>query len=320
MLLDEHYNSLIQALADGDVIPFLGAGINMCERPDEFTWTPQSGRLPSGGELSQHLASHFKYQAATEAELGNLVRVSQYAEVMRGSGPLYKQLRKVLDDDFPITPLHLFLAGLPVTLKAKDDPVRFQLIVTTNYDDVLERAFRAAEEEFDVVTYIAKGENSGKFLHWKHGEEKPQLIERPNEYLDIPLEKRTVILKIHGAIDRNDGEGDSYVITEDDYIDYLAKNDIGKLLPAKVLAKLRNSGFLFMGYGLRDWNLRVILHRIWGSQRLSYKSWAIQLGTDDFDKKFWDKHNVEILNSNLESYVAELKQRLQAFLSEGSAG
>ena len=41
-------------------------------------------------------------------------------------------------------------------------------------------------------------------------------------------------------------------------------------------AKLRKSHFLFLGYGLRDWNLRVILHRIAGEQRLNYKSWAIQ--------------------------------------------
>jgi hypothetical protein len=27
---------------------------------------------------------------------------------------------------------------------------------------------------------------------------------------------------------------------------------------------------------MQDWNLRVILHRIWGQQALAYKSWAIQ--------------------------------------------
>jgi hypothetical protein len=40
--------------------------------------------------------------------------------------------------------------------------------------------------------------------------------------------------------------------------------------------KLRKSHFLFLGYSLRDWNLRVIFHRILGAQRLKYKSWAIQ--------------------------------------------
>ena len=36
------------------------------------------------------------------------------------------------------------------------------VIVTTNYDDALERAFRAANEPFDLVTYVAEGERAWK--------------------------------------------------------------------------------------------------------------------------------------------------------------
>ena len=51
-------------------------------------------------------------------------------------------------------------------------------------------------------------------------------------------------------------------------------------MPVTLAAKLRKSHFLFLGYGLRDWNMRVILHRIAGEQRLTYKSWAIQRASD----------------------------------------
>ena len=92
-------------------------------------------------------------------------------------------------------------------------------------------------------------------------------------------DERTVILKMHGAVDRAnpDATWDSYVITEDHYIEYLARTDIANLVPVTLAAKLRRSHFLFLGYSMRDWNLRVILHRIWGEQKLKYKSWAIQL-------------------------------------------
>jgi hypothetical protein len=73
-----------------------------------------------------------------------------------------------------------------------------------------------------------------------------------------------------------DGDGDSYVITEDHYIDYLTRTELEHLLPATILPTIRKSHFLFLGYGLRDWNMRVILHRIAGDQQLTYKSWAIQ--------------------------------------------
>ena len=31
-----------------------------------------------------------------------------------------------------------------------------------------------------------------------------------------------------------------------------------------------------VGYGLRDWNLRAIFHRIWEEQKHGWKSWAIR--------------------------------------------
>ena len=40
-----------------------------------------------------------------------------------------------------------------------------------------------------------------------------------------------MILKLHGAIDRADANRDSYVITEDSYIDYLVGGDVGEQIP-----------------------------------------------------------------------------------------
>jgi hypothetical protein len=185
--------------------------------------------------------------------------------------------------------------------------------VTTNYDDALERAFGEAGEPFDLVTYIAEGEDRGKFVHWPPGE-GPTVIDRPNEYRRLVPEERTVILKIHGAVDRSDPDGqwDSYVITEDHYIDYLARTDIANLIPVTLAAKLRRSHFLFLGYRMRDWNLRVILHRIWGEQKLKYKSWAIQLDPDEIDREFWEMRGVDILEVPLERYVEALETSLRA--------
>jgi hypothetical protein len=67
-----------------------------------------------------------------------------------------------------------------------------------------------------------------------------------------------------------------------------------------------------MGYSLRDWNLRVILQRLWTEQQLSYASWAIQENAEALDRKFWGKHNVEILNVRLEDYVKQLTTHLSA--------
>jgi hypothetical protein len=313
--LDSHYRIVIKAMMEGRVVPLLGAGINLCGRPANEVWERQDPRfLPSGGELAGFLAEYFEYPPDN---VRDLVRVSQYAAVMQGLGPLYDELHEIFDADYEPSALHGFLASLPEIQREKGVKQQFQLIVTTNYDDALERAFHAAGEEFDVVSYVADGEHRGKFLHWPPGD-PARLIERPNEYTDLQLDVRTVILKIHGAVDRLDSEwGDSYVITEDHYIDYLTRTDISGLLPVTLSAKLRRSHFLFLGYAMRDWNLRVILHRIWGQQKLSYKSWAIQVEPEAVEREFWQKRGVDILDVPLQRYVEGLVAGLREPLGAG---
>ena len=81
-----------------------------------------------------------------------------------GSGPLYDKLHELFDADYPPSRLHELLASLPRRLGLAERR-RYQLIMTTNYDDALERAFRAAGEAFDLVWYVAETEDRGKFLH-----------------------------------------------------------------------------------------------------------------------------------------------------------
>jgi len=311
---DVHYKTVVKAIVEGRVVPFLGAGVNMCGRPAGKKWRHEDAEyLPSSSELTAYLVENF---GCGLEELHDLVRVSQYAAITAGSGPLYEELHKLFDRDYPPTILHNFLASLPATLRAKGLPPRYQLIVTTNYDDVLERTFQAANEPFDLVSYIAEGEYRGKFLHWPPQGE-PIIIERPNEYRGVSLEQRSVILKIHGAVDRTTSERDSFVITEDHYIDFLTHTDLANLVPVSLAAKLRRSHFLFLGHSLRDWNLRVILQRIWGEQKLTFKSWAIQLNPPELDQKFWMKRDVELFNKRLEDYVAVLSERVQALPTAG---
>lgn len=306
--LQQHYTHLITFLLDGRVVPFLGAGANLCGRPGNVAWPDRHRQfLPSGSELSAYLAKEFKTPSDPD-----LARVSQFVSLTTGTGGLFGSLHDVFDHDYPPTALHRLLAEFPALLRAKGHVARYQLIVTTNYDDVLERAFQAANEPFDLVTYISEGETRGKFLHMD-ADGQSRVIDIPNQYRDLSLERRTIILKIHGAINRAvaDGEGDSYVITEDHYIDYLTRTDLANLIPVTLTAKLRKSHFLFLGYGLRDWNLRVILHRIAGEQRLNYQSWAIQRHPTTLDEKFWGRRDVDILDIDLARYIAAVRGRLR---------
>ena len=311
--LNAHYGRVVRDLAENRVVPLLGAGVNLSERADEEEWRIGEN-LPSGSELAEYLAGIF-YYPSPHATL-DLLRVSQYAASTDGTGLLYDELRRLFHGDYPPTRVHEFFA----TLRKRLEPLRadglqpeapYQLIVTTNYDDALERAFEQAGESFDVVWYVADGEARGKFWHRAPGS-AARLIERPDEYDELSLERRAVILKIHGAVDREDKSRDSYVITEDHYIDYLTKTELKQLVPVELVAKLMSSRFLFLGYSMQDWNLRVILHRIWGRQPLTYKSWAIQRNPPEIERKLWKSRDVEVLDIPLDRYVEELRRRLDA--------
>lgn len=324
--LAAHYTIITKHLVDGNVVPFLGAGANLCGRPPDKVWC-HGQYLPSGRELASLLAETYAYPARQVkwscpschqetngvAEPPDLLRVSQYVAAVAGdSDDLYRELHQVFDADYPTTSVHRFLATLPGALARKGYPQRYLLVVTTNYDDLMERAFREASQPFDTLTYRASGENMGRFFHTPpEGEAK--LIENPNTYTGVSLEQRPVVLKIHGAVNRGRDWGqDSYVIKEDDYIQYLACiTEINTVLPAAIGKKLKLSHLLFLGYSLSDWNLRVILYRIWSNLQFRYKSWAIQVNPLKIDQEAWAKRNVEILDVGLEDYVTALQARTE---------
>jgi len=306
--LQDHAAKVIKATLDGRVVPFLGAGVNLCGRPTGAKWCSGCKYLPSGSELTEHLARAFLYPHAPD----DLLRVSQYVTISDGAGPLYEELHKLFNIDYTPTSLHRFLAALPSAIRAKGLPVKYPLVVTTNYDDVLETALREAGEEFDLLYYEAKGKDLGKFWH-QPPQGEPHLIDKPNKYRGLSFDQRTVILKIHGAVTRDEatGDHDSYVITEDHYIDYMLNTEVTALLPVPLPEKLKRSHYLFLGYGLKDWNLRVILRRIWKDQALDWKSWAVKRDSDAIDEQFWKKRNVDIINADLQDYIASLSRCLE---------
>ena len=276
------------------------------DRVHDVVETMLAGRLvPVLGtdvaELTTRLAERFEYPANGDA----LPRVAQYVAVMKGSGPLYDELHAMFQADLPPAPVHRFFAALPPLLRERGAP--HQLIVTTSYDLALERAFLEAGEAFDVVSYLAAGRNRGKFCHVAP-DGTGTLIEVPNTYAtELSLEERTIILKLHGQVgSTDDREWESFVVTEDDYIEYLAQSEVASVVPVALGAKLRRSHFLFIGYTMADWNLRLLLHRLWGDQPLSYRSWAVQPEPMPLEREFWRRRDVDVLEIPLERYVEAL--------------
>jgi hypothetical protein len=299
------HSTIARRLLKGKVVPVLGAGVNLCGRPEDTAFL-RGQYLPDGTELAAILADDYP-----AIESRDLAQVSQYIAALEGEGVLYEELNDVFDADYPPTQLHRFLANLSRRIRESPEHRECMLIVTTNYDDSLERAFRDEGEPYDLVVYIADGRDRGRFRHTRP-DGTSAVIQRPNEYVELRLDENTVIAKVHGAVDRLH-RFDSYVITEDHYIDYITRADINGLFPVTLAAKMRTSHFLFLGYSLRDWNLRVMLYRLWGEQEgKRFKSWAIQADPSPIDRAAWDERGVDILPVRVEEFVAAIKERTSA--------
>ena len=301
--IEDHYDEVARALAATRLVPVLGPAVALAGRPAEAVWDSERAQFaPGEADVAAYLARAFGLEHGTA-----LTRVSQQVALTQGVGPLYDELNALYGREYPPSAVHRFLASLPPLLRARDLP--HQVIVTTGYDHMLERAFQDAGEELDVVSYIALGGDRGKFLHVS-ADGAPRVIDEPNAYAEVAIDRRTVLLKIHGQVDRDPARAwDSFVVSEDDYIDYLADGDAASAIPVTLAAKLRRSHFLFLGYGLEDWNLRVFLRRVWGRDRVAYRSWAVEPTPGPLARDFWRERDVEVFAVGLCEYVEELRTR-----------
>ncbi len=348
--LKSHLDTLWgRGFARGRVTPILGAGASLFGRPPTGSRWARAGSFdadglawdgaPSSQELAHYLMDCFRIDPDS-IRSPDLLNVAQWVATMApGQDELYSELHDVFDRDFPSTPLHEFLAELPSRLRpavatgrtGPDETMPGMLIATTNYDDLLERAFRARGEEFDLVVYMAAGPHSGQFCHY-HPDGAMTPIEDAQNYDDANPDVRSVILKLHGMVDRQadhmaeepgravgrTDSQDSFVITEDDYIQYLAQTNLQTLLPAHILSRLKSSHLLFLGYSLGDWNLRSIMYQLRKEENKPTTWWSIQRGSSEVERRCWQNsaRRVEIFEMDLEEYLIKVRDSLDSWLAE----
>jgi hypothetical protein len=313
------YRIIADKLKQGNVIPFLGAGASLTGRPPNAKWDGTSSTfLPSGNELAHQLADDASLPSTDPIDRDDLSKVSSYyAEVAANRADLRESLHHALDHDYQIGAIHRFLAEVDVPL----------LIVTTNYDDLIERAFQVAGKPYHLVAYPTDlKEFAAAVLWWKPGSVKPEAY--PPKSLPLSLTDTTIIYKMHGTVDRQSNQWDSYVITEEDYVEFLARMTGQTAIPARLMLEFRKRRFLFLGYGLRDWNLRVMLRHLKSAlvpeagaapaeanadPGEDLRSWAVQYNPSELEQALWSARKVNIYNKDLNDFVAELQKRMGTY-------
>lgn len=289
------YELIRDRMGRARVIPFLGAGASLVNHPSDQDWnSPKCDFLPKAWELAGYLdrKSGFPSQAAPE-----LTRVAQYFEGVAGRQGLDDELRDVFARQYRAGPLHDYLAES-----------KCRLLVTTNYDLLIENAFEVKQRSYHRVVYRT---GSPTLLYQKYdaAEKKAsELVELvPNE-LVIPTDGLSIIYKMHGSADLMSETRDSYLITEDDYIQFLARMVSNTAIPAIFAELFKTSHLLFLGYGLQDWNLRVILHKIWQEWPSRRAAWAFQHRALPLEKEFWGRRQLTIYERTIDQFLQGMRE------------
>lgn len=325
------YGEIADLLKEGKVVPFLGAGVNFGTRqPPDAKWDEKTSTfLPSGAELSRYLADRIGFPSEDKHDISDLAKVASYFVETSARRRLRDRLQDLLIRDYVPSTTHNYLAEIALQAEDENAPGTPLLIVTTNYDDLTEQAFIKLGRPYDLVIYPTDRKDiAASILWWRHGTDEPLAI-LPNQ-LFIDLKKTNVIYKMHGSVDRLKRNLDSFVITEEDYVDFLSRMIGQGAVPAQFMRHFRTRHFLFLGYGLGDWNLRVVLKNLRtvlpqtesnaaAGERDStlqssteeededLRSWAIQHNPSDLEMALWSARRVKIYDHDINEFVAGLR-------------
>ena len=237
----------LQSVEKGASHPFFGAGASLCDRPPEAIWDEKASHyLPTGKDLADRSATEAEFPSTDPHDREDLAKVASYYLEQSARGVLLERLHEIFDRPCEGGRVHCFLADIPEPL----------LIVTTNYDDLLEQAFKSRNRPYHLVVHPTDSKDlAGAVLWWKPDAIKPEPF--PPAKLPLSVSDTTIIYKMHSPVDRRDRTWDSFVISEEDYIDFLSRMTGQMAIPARFMLHFRDRQFLFLGYGLADWNLRV---------------------------------------------------------------
>ena len=211
--LEPPYLTIADLLASGGVVPFLGAGASQTNR--NGNWTEDAAFYPLGSELARHLASKTTFpDSEPEHVRGDLARMASFAEhVQLDRMSLSREIRKIFCRKLEPGGLHRMLARI-------EKPI---IIITTNYYTLLEQAFEEMKRPFHLITEY----HGNKLWHREPGREK--FDEQVPRKIDINFEENDapVIYKMHGSVDIENKKNDYFLITEEDYVDFLASQGKG---------------------------------------------------------------------------------------------
>ncbi len=272
------------SVREGRCILFLGAGVHY-PPPDGSRFSyPEEHRPPLARDLAEKLAVECNFAQVCPHESGdNLQRVALCYQNEISRQDLVRRIRQEVEDRTRPSAAVRALAELP-----------FPLIMTTNYDTLFERALRRDSVDKRPVVGVYSPDRYGRTPDFP-GEGEPS-TESP------------FLFKVHGDVD----SPDSLVVTDEDYITFVLRMNEGSELhpiPETFRYRFNKVPTLFVGYGLLDFNLRLLFRtmrwRLDAARRPN--SYSVDVRPDPLVRESWTaNHGLRFIVEDVWEFVPRL--------------
>lgn len=273
-----NWKKLLYGIERGECTLFLGPSLPMTSPDDE-------PRLPARELASRLVEGLGDSDLPRNAPLvDNLAWLAQRFVAEEGEVGLEMELSQWHDALEPQpSQLHDDLAGLP-----------FRWIVTSGHDPLMEAALQRAGKSPSIDRYHFRGKNE--------------------DLLPEPTVESPVLFYLYGRV----AEPSSVVLTQTQLLDFLTKLIAGDPpLPNDLNAALTNGRlFLFLGFGLHHWYLRILLH-VLKVLRSDTRSFAVETvdeglaGAENAILFYRENFKMEMFPTDVAEFVHELRSRYE---------
>ena len=281
----DEFKALVELIEAGGCILFLGAGVHYPPPSNSRFSYPEAQRPPLAGALGQDLAQKCSFAETCPGESDrNLQRVAMCYQHKHKRRKLVEEITHAVDETTEPSSVVCALAELP-----------FPLVMTTNYDRLFERALSrlTPTKRPNVEVY------------------SPERHRAPRDYPRATAD-RPFLFKMHGDV----GASDSIVVTDEDYITFVLRmNEADGTHPIPKTFRYRLSTFatLFLGYGLLDFNLRLLFRAMhWTIDEAERpETYSVDVHPDPLVSDEWkEQHGLRFIVEDVWSFVPRLYEAL----------
>jgi SIR2-like domain len=250
-------DNLFNLIRREEVVLWAGAGLSI------------AAGYPSGNQLKTLLfdSLNIQEQQVVKHEAMSLSEFAEeYCRLKRGDrNALLTEVKRIFESiRVSHSASHQVISTIP----------HFQTIITTNYDDLFERAYGSNIQVFVKETDVAALDKS-----------------------------KVQLLKVHGDF----FDHASMILTSSDYVNFFASNSLQSVLWAMVRERMASNAVCFVGYSLDDYNTRAMVEamaRAMGTH--NRERFFVAPGQPSHKVADLERRGIKYIDQDADSFFSEL--------------